>query len=273
MKKELIPVHILTGFLGSGKSTMLNYLMQSEEFSKTLVIINEFGEVGLDHLLVKSADESHIEMSSGCICCTIRGDLQKTLKEVTWRYSRQGKRQFDRVIIETTGLADPAPIIQTLLNAPGVAGVYELRSILTTIDATCFIQTQEAQFEASKQVAVADCLILTKTDLVNEEQARQVERLVRKLNPSAPLEKSVNGVVQIEKLLRVQPFSTLHKDLDVKKWLNEEAYLDEHDHEHTHEHEHEHDVNRHGESIQTFCITHDEPIAAGKFSLWLEDAG
>ena len=268
MLKEPIPVHILTGFLGSGKTTVLNYLVRSPLLSKTFVIINEFGEVGIDHLLVKPTTETMIEMSSGCICCTIRGDLKKTLKDIQWPFSKMGKRQFDRVIIETTGLADPAPIIHTIMTSPELAGDYELRSVIATIDATFFEQTQQAQFEARKQAAVADCLLLTKTDLVEGQKRQNLETLVRSLNPSAPILFAVKGVVDIDALFSVAPFSTLSKDADVGKWLGEEAYLDgAHSH---HDHHHHHDVNRHGEDITAFCISREDSLAEKAFMTWIE---
>jgi len=266
MQNEKIPVHILTGFLGSGKTTLLNYLVGSSQFSNTFVIINEFGEVGLDHLLVKSTSETMIEMSSGCICCTIRGDLKMTLKDIQSRFSRNGQRQFDRVIIETTGLADPAPIIHTIMTSPELAGDYELRSVIATIDATCFDQTQSAQFEARKQAAVADSLVLTKTDLIQKPQRIRVEELVRRVNPSAPLVTAVNGVVASDTLFGSRQFSTLNKNADVEKWLNEEAYH----HNHHGQHEHHHDVNRHGDDITAFCITREEPVPEKAFTIWVE---
>ncbi|MCG8478632.1 MAG: GTP-binding protein [Spirochaetales bacterium] len=266
MPKEPIPVHILTGFLGSGKTTVLNHLVRAPQFAKTFVIVNEFGEVGLDHLLAQSTGETMLEMSSGCICCTIRSDLRKTLKDISWRFSRMGKRQFDRVVIETTGLADPAPIIHTIMASPELAGDYELRSVIATIDGTCFAQTHREQCEARKQAAVADFLIMTKTDLVDERQRLRIEDIVRTVNPSAPLVASVKGVVDIDTLFATAPFSTLNKEADVEKWLDEEAYHDDH-HDH---HEHHHDVNRHGEDISAFCISRDDPVPERGFMVWID---
>lgn len=266
MQKQLIPVHILTGFLGSGKTTLLNHLVSSPQFSKTFVIINEFGAVGLDHLLVKSASETMIEMSSGCICCTIHSDLKKTLKDILWRFSRNGERQFDRVIIETTGLADPAPIIHTIMNSPELEGEYELSSVIATIDATCFAKTFQDQFEARKQAAVADSLILTKTDLVQSSERLEIEEFVRSVNPSAPIFRAANGVVDIDKLFQARPFSIHDKTSDVKQWLNEEVYHDNHNGHH----DHNHDINRHGKDITAFCITREEPIPEKAFMIWIE---
>ncbi len=266
MQKQLIPVHILTGFLGSGKTTLLNHLVSSPQFSKTFVIINEFGAVGLDHLLVKSASETMIEMSSGCICCTIHSDLKKTLKDILWRFSRNGVRGFDRVIIETTGLADPAPIIHTIMSSPELCGEYELSSVIATIDATCFTKTYNEQFEARKQAAVADSLIITKTDLAERTERLEIEEFIRSVNPSAPIFEATNGVVDIDKLFQARPFSIHHKRPDVKEWLNEEVYREKHnDH-----HEHHQNINRHGKDISAFCITRDEPIPEKAFMIWIE---
>jgi G3E family GTPase len=266
MHKQPIPVHILTGFLGSGKTTLLNHLVRSPQFSNTFVIINEFGAVGIDHLLVKSTSETMIEMSSGCICCTIQSDLKQTLKDILWRFSRNGSRQFDRVIIETTGLADPAPIIHTIMSSPELEGDYELSSVIATIDCTCFANTYTSQFEVQKQAAVADSLILTKTDLVEKTERLEIEEFVRSVNPAAPIFTASNGKVDSDKLFQARPFSIQYKTEDVKGWLNEEAYRDNHNGYH----DHHHDINRHGKDISAFCITREEPISEKAFTIWSE---
>ncbi|MED5358312.1 MAG: GTP-binding protein, partial [Pseudomonadota bacterium] len=157
---QRLPVSVLTGFLGSGKTTVLNHLIQQPELSRTLVLINEFGEIGLDHDLVTHAkDEVVIEMASGCLCCTIRGDLAKTLREAPERFAREGKVWFDRVVIETTGLADPAPILHTLMTDPGVARHYRLDGVIATVDAFNGASTLDQQIESVKQAAMADRLL------------------------------------------------------------------------------------------------------------------
>lgn len=182
-----IPVTILTGFLGSGKTTILNHLVRQPEMSDALVIINEFGQIGLDHLLVaQSEDSATVRLDNGCICCTIRSDLLKTLKDLPWRFSRNGKRQFNRVVIETTGLADPAPIIGTLLKESALQGKYRLLSVVATVDASLGLTTLGRHPQAPKQVVLADCVIVTKTDQLAGRQAPQalLERLDT-LNPQA----------------------------------------------------------------------------------------
>ncbi len=266
---SLIPVTLLTGFLGSGKTTILNHLMQQPQMADTLVIINEFGEIPLDHMLVAHSIENVImEMSSGCLCCTIRSDLVKTLRDITWRFARNGQRQFQRVLIETTGLADPAPIIHTLLNDPQVAGRYRLDGIVTAIDMATGNQTLDAHVEAIKQAAVADCLLLTKMDLVIASDKQALLQRLDAINPAAPRWRVDRGCVDPSKLLNLGLFTTDGKVPDVARWLQEDAYassLLHHDH-----HGHAHDVNRHDDHIQAFCFTMDNPISEDKLAAWLE---
>ena len=184
---QRLPVSVLTGFLGSGKTTVLNYLIQQPALSRTLVLINEFGEIGLDHdLVAHSKDDVVIEMSSGCLCCTIRGDLAKTLREAPGRFARGGEPWFDRVVIETTGLADPAPILHTLMTEPAVARRYRLDGVIATVDAVNGGDTLDRQVESVKQAAVADRLLLTKTDLVDRDVLRRLQDRLGGLNPAAP---------------------------------------------------------------------------------------
>lgn len=275
---QRLPVSVLTGFLGSGKTTILNYLMQQAALSRTLVLINEFGEIGIDHdLVTHSTDDTVVEMASGCLCCTIRGDLAKTLREAPGRFARNGEIWFDRVVIETTGLADPAPILHTLMTEPAVAQRYRLDGVIATVDAVNGLDTLDRQVESVKQAAVADRLLLTKTDLADTGKVQELQARLRDLNPAAPQIIAENGVVDPPSLLEVGLFDPQTKSLDVQAWLKAEAYDELHNHNHNHDHGHDHDhthhhnnVNRHDEHIKAVCLTIDEPIDGDALDLWLE---
>ena len=278
-----IPIALLTGFLGSGKTTVLNHLVQQPELQQTLVLINEFGEIGLDHLLVAPGrDDVVIEMSSGCLCCTIRGDLADTLRDALWRFARGGKTWFNRVVIETTGLADPAPILHTLMMEPMIARHYRLDGVITTVDAVNGMDTLDRQFESVKQVAVADRLLLTKVDLAEAEAVERLEQRLHALNPTAPILYARQGVVD-PAILDAGLYDPTTKTLDVRRWLSAEAFDDPahnprhehpaHDrahHDHAHHDRAHHDVNRHDERIRAVCLTLDKPVRRLMFDLWLE---
>jgi len=188
----VIPVCVLTGFLGSGKTTLLARLLASPDFARTAVIINEFGEVGLDHELIETSDESFVTLQTGCLCCSIRGDLVLTLADILRRRDEGTVTPFDRVVIETSGLADPAPILHAVMGDDALAERLTLAGVVTTVDAVNGADTLARQPESLKQVAVADRLVLTKTDLVAEQPAAVLERLAA-LNPSAPVQTSLFG--------------------------------------------------------------------------------
>ena len=281
MPESLIPVTLLTGFLGSGKTTLLNHLVRQPELADALVIINEFGEVGLDHLLMsRLPDDSVVEMSSGCLCCTIRGDLVSTLKDAHWRFSRAGERRFDRVVIETTGLADPAPIVQTLMTVGVITRRYRFDGVVTTIDLTNADRTLDTQPEALKQAAMADCLLLTKADLAEPTAVKALEQRLLAINPSACRLQVHNGVVAPRTLLELGLYDPATKIPDVARWLGEEALLgvsgdhDAHDsaydQEHGGHHAHAHDLNRHDDHISAFCLVLDEPLDESLLDTWLD---
>jgi G3E family GTPase len=270
----LIPVSLLTGFLGSGKTTVLNKLLPQAELARTVVVINEFGEIGLDHELVESSTEDMVLLKSGCLCCTIRGDLVDTLRGLMVRRIGGGIAAFDRVLIETTGLADPAPILHTLMSDLAIASSYRLDGVITTVDAATGDATLDRQIESVKQAAVADRLLLTKTDLVSPKtSAALFDRLCR-LNPAAPITIVRNGDVDPARILNAGLYNPETKSLDVQRWLKAEAYADapsagHHDHDHGHGHGHGHDINRHDDHIKAVCLTVDQPIRASAFDTWL----
>jgi len=275
---ERLPVSVITGFLGSGKTTLLKHLLQQPDMADTAVVINEFGEIGLDHLLVEEAKEDTILMSSGCLCCSIRGDLIDTLRRLYKRRERGEVPRFKRLVIETTGLADPAPILQTLIGDPLLSAFYRLDGVVTTIDAVNGMDQLDRQFESVKQAAVADRLVLTKADLADADQRSALEARLRILNPAAPLLAVAHGAVAAEQLFNAGLYNPAEKTPDVARWLHEEAYAQaagphhhgDHDHGDHHDHDHRLDVNRHDDHIRAFCLTYDRPIAWDKFVTWIE---
>lgn len=270
------PITILTGFLGSGKTTLLKNLLQQPGMANTAVVINEFGEVGLDHVLVENADEDMIVMDSGCLCCTIRGDMIETLRRLIKQRYNGEIPAFDRLMIETTGLADPAPILHTLMTDPVLSHRYRLDGVLVCVDAVNGMSQLDSQRESIKQAAVADRILLTKTDLAKEEQISALTARLKANNPAAPILTVLNGETEVEPLFNLGLFNPEEKTPDVARWLKEEAFSENHSHHHNHEHHdhdhghHHHDVNRHGDGIRAFCIEYDSEIEWDKFVNWIE---
>ena len=190
---ERLPVSLITGFLGSGKTTLLNRLLRHDAMKDSAVIINEYGEVSLDHLLVERVDGEVAVLASGCICCTIRSDLEETLRTLLVKRDRGEVSPFRRILVETTGLADPAPIVQLLLNNPLVSHFLRLDTVVTTVDAANAVHQLDHQYEAVKQVALADRLLITKSDLVSNVAI--LESRLRRLNPGARIENVMHGEI------------------------------------------------------------------------------
>jgi len=262
---SLIPVTLLTGFLGSGKTTVLNHVLKQPGMAATAVIVNEFGEIGLDHLLVERSSEDVVLLNSGCLCCTVRGDIVDTLTNLFVDRVKGKVPFFIRVAIETTGLADPAPILHTLMTDPIVAARYMLDGVVTTIDAVNGSGTLDRQPEAVKQVAVADRLLLTKTDLAELAGRRGIEVRLSALNPSAAIMPVAQGAIDPALLFNIGFYDPATKSVDVRRWLRDEAFESGHAQEHEHP-----DVNRHDDRIRAFCVTRERPISWAALSAWLD---
>jgi len=267
---EPIPLTVLTGFLGAGKTSLLNRLVTAPALAETAVIINEFGEIGLDHLLVKPIREGVVLLQSGCLCCTLRGDLVDALEQLL-RDLDNGRAVFRRVVLETTGLADPVPVLQTTMAHPYLVMRYRLDGVIAVVDAVNGAATLDEHVEAVKQVAVADRIVLTKTDLLTTpEQRRCLDALtvrLRRLNPAAPILDAAANEASPERLLACGLFDPARKIPDVKRWLAADAYAEADD---DHEHDHHHDVNRHDDRIRAFSFATDTAIPAAMFDLFLE---
>jgi G3E family GTPase len=272
-----IPLTLLTGFLGAGKTTLLNRLLKEPALADTLVIVNEFGEIGLDHLLIQGVEENMILLASGCLCCTIRDDLIITLEDLLRRLDNGRIAPFKRVVIETTGLADPAPILNVLINHPYLAMRFRLDGVVTLVDAVNSMATLDAHEEARKQVIAADRIVLTKADLLDApEAAEPLRQRLAALNPGIRL---LSPDAAAGALVGAGLYDMSERPEALREWLALEAlegaghehhHHEHHHHGHDHEnaHRHHHDVNRHDESIRAFALTAEAPINLATFELF-----
>ena len=249
-RRQSIPVTIVTGFLGSGKTTLVNRLLKEPALADTAVIVNEFGEVGIDHLLVEQAIENAVLLKNGCICCTVRGDIADTLIELRERQERGEIPSFSRIAIETTGLADPGPVAHTLAEG-GAETACRLDGIVATLDALAGAGSLAAHEEARRQVAMADRVLLTKTDLASAAERSETERALRAVNAAVPMKVAVHGEAPAAAVFGVGPAG------GVAAWLGAP-------------HTHDHDGHAHGPEVAAILITHAAPLAWPALKLWLD---
>ncbi|MEO3427296.1 GTP-binding protein [Pelagibius sp. CAU 1746] len=271
--EEPLAASILTGFLGSGKTTLLRHLLAHPGMEETAVIVNEFGEIGLDHHLIEKATEDTVLLNSGCLCCTVRGDLVTGMRDLFRRRVKREVPPFQRLVIETTGLADPAPILQTVMSDPLLSERFRLDGVIATVDAVNGGATLDRHIESVKQAAVADRILVTKSDLAEPGTLETLEERLRELNPAAPILRVVQGEIAPAELFNAGLYDPTTKTTDVQRWLKAEAYEEHGDHHHGHSHHghhHAHDPNRHDASIRAFCLTYDRPLDWDRFNSWVE---
>ena len=262
----LIPVTILTGFLGSGKTTLLKHILTAEHGKKIAVIENEFGEENIDNdILVQDTQEQIVQMSNGCVCCSIRGDLVEALNQL-WEQRKNKKIQFDQVVIETTGVANPGPVAQTFFIDDDIANHYVLDAVVTLVDAKHGQKQLNEHEEVQRQVGFADRIFITKTDLASPEEIAALKNRLMHMNPRAPIQTITKGVVPLDSVLDLRGFN-LNAKLDIDPHFLEEDDHDHsecgHDHHHDHEHHHGHNHhNHHGHTdrIQSFVFKSDKPF-------------
>jgi G3E family GTPase len=274
---DKIPVTVLTGYLGAGKTTLLNRILSENHGKKYAVIVNEFGEIGIDNDLVVGADEEVFEMNNGCICCTVRGDLMRILGDLM----KKKKGNFDGIIVETTGLADPAPVAQTFFVDENIGRQTKLDAVVTVADAKWLNDRLKDAPEAKNQIAFADVILINKTDLVSPAELSEVEARIRAINPYARLHHTQRCQVALSDVLERGAFD-LDRILEIEPaFLEGKEHGDGHGHHHEHDHGHDHDhksadhngglKHYHDEDMQSISLKSDKPLDADKFFPWVED--
>jgi G3E family GTPase len=256
------PVSIITGFLGSGKTTLLNRLLQDARMAGSAVIINEFGEIALDHLLVTTPAENMVLLRSGCLCCTVRGDLVETLADLWGKRERGEIPPFDRVLVETTGLADPVPILRTLATDEDISPRFLPGTVVTLVDAVNGCAQLDAHAESVKQAAVSDVLLVSKTDIAGAAAVSLLISRLARLNPGARVACVVRGEIDAGTLFESDARDPAAHGPEVERWLSAEVAA-------AHDHAHAHEVKRHDDRIRTFSLRRDTPVNAAGLTAWL----
>jgi len=262
----LIPVTVLTGFLGSGKTTVMNHLLRQPGMDGVVAIINEFGEVGLDHLLVETSEERFALLDNGCVCCSVREDLVTLLDELSACQAGRAVPRIRRILIETTGLADPVPVLHTLMTAPSVVSRYRIDGVVVTVDAVNALRSLDNHAEAVKQIAVADRILLTKTDLAEAASVAELERRIGAINPTVSVMRVNHGCVEPGAVLEAGLFTPDARSGQVASWFaTAAAAIAAQEHASHHQHHH-----AHGSDVSSFSLIVNEPIQWAAFSRWLD---
>lgn len=282
------PVTIITGFLGAGKTTLLNRAFRAPEMKDTVVVINEFGEISLDHVLAASSNDAVVVLENGCLCCTVRSDLVGAMNALYHDRDQGRIPRFDNVVIETSGLAEPGSVVQAFLSEPTLDGLYRVASVVALVDAVNAKNTFEQHDEAVRQVALADQVLITKLDLVDEDnraaKEEELRAMLQRLNPAARIRRIDDPSISLGELLKSQGFDPLDPRSDPRPWLNEKAYLEAAQHHHNHDHvdcddpdcDHSHDhhlghgLHTHRAGIESFCLIREEPFTRGALQFLLD---